>query len=160
MLKYYETSSLQWVLGQYLLVLKVKHSDFYFGVVFLQPFSEVCVYSMAFSLFFLFIHSIPVPCGLKLQSYPNRSFWSGKLGSVESSWKSPWSRLYELLELEQVAETCGCRWNLCIRTFQSLQPGAASASVDRGLKSSRTCLLINDENTIKVLWRWKRVAVA
>lgn len=88
MLKYYETSSLQSVLGQYLLVLKVKHSDFYFGVVSLQPFLEVGVYSMAFSLLFLFIHSIPVPCGLKPQSYPNGSFWSGKLGSVESSCKS------------------------------------------------------------------------
>lgn len=73
--KYYETSSLQWVLRQYLLVLKVKHSNFYFGAVFLQPFLEVGVYSTAFSLLCLFIHSIPVSCGLKLQAYPNRSFW-------------------------------------------------------------------------------------
>lgn len=52
-----------------------------------ELFSCSLIYSKALSMVFLLVYSLPVPSGLKLESYLNGSFELGQLGSVESTWK-------------------------------------------------------------------------
>lgn len=145
-----------WPLSQYLLILKLKCSDFYFEVVFPEPFWEGCVYIMALS---------PALC---INSRHPCAFWTQALIiSKQILWaratrvcreflkilKSSGS--CEFLVLEQVAETRGSHWNLWIRIFWNLTwPGSASYQQTEAWNNLEPehCSLMT-----KVLWEWRWV---